>query len=104
MEDRDLLEAIPPIWERHPEVIGYDTLVDGRSLAVEGSWSWGAPREIARRRSQFAGGRDAGRKVAILTSDTWVTMIVRAIEVDYQCRCFRCFDRRDTALAWMAQA
>lgn len=102
VRDDDLLTVIPRIWEEHPEVIGYDTMVDARTLTSEGGWTWPALREIARQWRAFAQGRDLGRRTAIVTTDGWVAMLVGAFVLDYRGRRFRCFGDPQDALAWMA--
>lgn len=98
--DEDLLSVIPKIWEEHPDVIAYDTLVDARTLTSEGGWTWAALREIARQWRAFAQGRDHGRRTAIVTTDDWVARLVEAFALDYRGRRFRCFGDPERALAW----
>lgn len=100
--DDDLLAEIPRIWEEHPEVIGYDSLVDARRLTSEGGWTWPALREIARQWRAFARGGDLGRRTAIVTQDSWVRMLVGAFVLDYQGRKFRSFGCPDDAVNWVA--
>lgn len=98
--DDDLLSAIPQIWQQHPEVIGYDTVVDARALTSEGGWTWPALREIARRWRDFAQGRDHGRRTAIVTTDSWVAKLTAAFVLDYRGRRFRCFGEPAAAFEW----
>lgn len=100
VSDHDLLSRIPLIWETCPEVIGYDTVVDARSVTSEGGWTWPALREIARLWRAFARGRDVGRRTAVVTTDTWIAMLVGAFVIDYQGRRFRCFGDPLLAYAW----
>lgn len=104
VSDDDLLSAIPPIWEDCPEVLGCDTLVDARDLTSEGGWTWPALREIARRWRDFAQGRDAGRRTAIVTRDSWVALLAGAFVLDYRGRRIRCFGEPEAAYEWMRDA
>lgn len=104
VSDHDLLSRIPRIWEAFPEVIGYDSIVDARGLTSEGGWTWPALREIARQWREFARGRDAGRRTAIVTTDTWIAMLVGAFVLDYRGRRFRCFRDPELARAWVASS
>jgi len=104
VSDHDLLSRIPRIWEACPEVIGYNTLVDARGLTSEGGWTWPALRGIARQWREFAQGRDAGRRTAIVTNDTWIAMLAGAFVIDYRGRGFRCFGDPAPARAWLASS
>ena len=48
------LRVVAGIWREHPEVIGYDSVVDARDLTSEGGWTWPVLREIAGRWHAFA--------------------------------------------------
>lgn len=102
ISDDDLLSLIPPIWETCPEVIGNDTLVDARAVTSEGGWTWAALRQIGRLWREFAQGRDLGRRTAIVTTDSWIAMLVGAFVLDYQGRHFRCFADPVSAQAWLS--
>ena len=98
--DTGLLSTVPRIWQEHPEVIGYDTVVDARALTSEGGWAWPTLRDIARQWRDFAQGLDLGRRAAIVTRDNWVAMLVGAFVLDYRGRRFRCFGEPEAAREW----
>ena len=98
--DEVALRDIPKIWEEHPEVLGFGTLVDLTKDA--GSISWSAVKNIAQRWQRFADGRDAGRRTAIVVRDDVWARYARAISTLFPGRHVLVFRNLLSASEWLA--
>jgi hypothetical protein len=102
--DEDLSSGLPRMWERHPEVVTFSTLVDARDVNNEGEYSWRGLRDVARQWRGFAGGRDGGSQVAVVVGDGWLAKVARIVAFDYPGTTFRIFMDFDDAAAWIGAA
>lgn len=98
--DADLLTRVPMMWERHPEALDYITVVDARGTTQDGGWTWPALREIARRRQALGRPRPAGKRIAFVTSNRWIAMLVKGLDALFPGIRVRCFTEPGPAVEW----
>jgi hypothetical protein len=90
---------IPRIWAQHPEVIGYDTLVDRTSFT--GLIEHSHIQEIAAAWHGFCGGRDAGKRTAFVSTDAMSGMRAKAVFTEFPAQRYAVFPTRAAALEWL---
>ena len=97
--DDAALHDVPRIWERHPEIVDYDSVIDLTRDA--GRISWDAIGAIAERWRAFAGGHDRGRRTAIVVRDRQWATYAEAIAAMFAPRTFKIFRTVAEARAWL---
>lgn len=97
--DADALRDGPGIWQRHPEVVDYNTLLD--LTRDHGRISWDTIRTIARQWTEFSAGRDCGRRTAVLIrGDEWEAY-ARVLATIFADRAFKTFRSAADARVWL---
>jgi len=96
-----LLGELPSVWNGRPEIVNYDTLVDG--LGFTGSITSEDIRAAANLWYGFSQHRDVGRRIAIVSTDQFISHWVRVIEEHFPTRLFRCFATVEDALKWLGR-
>lgn len=101
--DEDLIEKIPAIWARHDDIHLYDVLVDLRRLTSEGGWTWAGLKTVAGQWNAFAKGKPINKRIAILTGDDLIALLVKLLSPLFKGGCYRCFSDLGPALDWIAR-
>ncbi len=104
LSDRDLLGVVPAIWEDDPGILErYDNaVVDVRQVTHDGGWTWGALRECGRRWQALGRRARAERRVAMITDEEMLRVLVNAFGAIFPGSRFRCFEDPDAGAAWAA--
>jgi hypothetical protein len=87
-------------WPANPETIDNNCLVDVRDYV--GNLGYNDIRAIAMAWHEFAKGRDAGRRIAIVSRDRFAGLLVKVVARLFNTRQFALFHDVDDALRWLA--
>lgn len=100
--DNDLIERIPAIWQQHEDIHRYDVLVDLRQLTNEGGWTWAGLKKLSCEWNAYAKGKPINKRIAILTGDKLIVLLVKLLAHLFEGGRYRCFTDTGPALDWIA--
>lgn len=94
------LRDISRVWEEHPEVSGYDSIID--LTHDHRSITWDTVAEIEDRRRAFVGAANPGCRTAVVVRNALWKTIVSVIRWRFPEGHFRAFKSINDARRWMA--
>ncbi len=99
--DLDLTERLPMIWKENPDIVWFNTVVHHKDRDETGDWSWNGLLAVAQEWNAYAQGRNPGKRVAIVTTNYWITQLVnKALGHIFPGSELRCFENLTDATEW----
>lgn len=101
LTDHDLTKCLPKLWNENPDVIWYNAVVIHKDPNSTSNWSWNGLLTAAQDWQEYAQGRNPEKRVAIVTTNYWITQLVnKALGLIFTGNVMKSFDNLSDALEW----